>query len=454
MPVTEARTLLRQTASRWERFDPIADTHALGQLAEWCDQFSPWVGMESSEPADSLLLDVTGCEHLYDGEMNLLTHLQQAFEAQNWTVRLAIAETVGAAWALTHGAGSQAVAVPPSTQALRDAVLPLPVSALRIDPHVAETLWQLGLKTIGDITRLPRADLPSRFAVKTVLRLDQVFGQVAESFSPIRPEGVIEAAEAFDWPIADRQTLLVVIERLLNEVLETVHGVQAGITQLRLRIGLEKPLTIGFAQPTNLPKHLFGVITSRLERFRLAGPVGSVRLQVTGFSRFTQRQGQLFEDDNVKAERISKRELGRLMDRLRGRLDEDQLVRPQLQSDSLPEHAATFEPITSLTPKSDSTTEPMPPEFTPLSRPLTMLAEPQALDVVSVYPDGPPLRLRWQQRNYVVNRWWGPERIESGWWRDQQVKRDYYRVETNDGHWFWLFRNNRNDGWYLHGVFD
>ncbi len=454
MPVTEARTLLRQISTRWERFHAAADANGLRQLGEWCEQFSPWVGVELSEPGDSLLLDVTGCEHLYKGEINLLNHVRQTFEARHWTVRLAIAETAGAAWALTHGAGSPAVIVPPSNQALRDAVSSLPVSALRVDPNVAETLWQLGLKTIGDVARLTRADLPSRFAVKTVQRLDQIFGQVAESFSPIRPSGAIEAAEAFDWPVSDRKTLQVVVERLLEEVLEKVCQQQAGITQLRLRIGLEKPLVIGFAQPTDLPKHLFGVIASRMERFRLAGPVGSVRLQVTGINRFAQRQARLFEDETVKAERTAKRELARLMDRLRGRLDDDQLVRPQLQSDPLPEHAAHFDSITSFTLKPDSPSEPMPPEFTPLSRPLTMLTEPEKLEVVSVYPDGPPLRLRWQQRNYVVNRWWGPERIESGWWRDQQIKRDYYRVETNEGRWFWLFRDNRSDNWYLHGVFD
>ncbi len=454
MPVTEARTLLGPIPTHWERADSAADAEELRQLAEWCEQFSPWVGVESSEPADSLLLDVTGCEHLYNGEMNLLKHVRQLFEARHWTVRLAIAETVGAAWALTHGAHSKTAIVPPDTQALRNAILPLPVAALRVDPNVSETLWQLGLKTIGDVAQLPRADLPSRFAVKTVKRLDQVFGQVAESFAPIRPDGVIEAAEAFDWPIADRKTLLVVIERLLDEVLETVSRFQVGITQLQLRIGLEKPLVIGFAQATDLSKHLFGVITSRMERVRLAGPVGAVRLRVTGINRFTERQGHLFEDKNIKAERTAKRELARLMDRLRGRLDEDQLVRPQLQSDPLPEHATGIEPITSISLKPDSSTQPMPSEFTPLSRPLTMFPEPQALEVVSVYPDGPPLRLRWQQRNYVINRWWGPERIESGWWRDQQIKRDYYRVETDDGRWFWLFRDNRSNGWFLHGVFD
>ena len=41
---------------------------------------------------------------------------------------------------------------------------------------------------------------------------------------------------------------------------------------------------------------------------------------------------------------------------------------------------------------------------------------------------------------YSIIRSWGPERIETGWWRGPCVRRDYYRVELDDGQWWWIFQ--------------
>ena len=57
-----------------------------------------------------------------------------------------------------------------------------------------------------------------------------------------------------------------------------------------------------------------------------------------------------------------------------------------------------------------------------------------------------------QQRPHRVTRYWGPERIETGWWRGRSVRRDYYRVETDRGHWFWIFRQLDDGQWFLHGL--
>jgi protein ImuB len=54
---------------------------------------------------------------------------------------------------------------------------------------------------------------------------------------------------------------------------------------------------------------------------------------------------------------------------------------------------------------------------------------------------------------YTISRSWGPERIQTGWWRGAYIRRDYYRVETDGGERFWLFRA-AGGKWLLHGVFD
>jgi len=89
-----------------------------------------------------------------------------------------------------------------------------------------------------------------------------------------------------------------------------------------------------------------------------------------------------------------------------------------------------------------------------LSRPLCLLPQPLPLVVVSIVPDGPPLVFTSGGVEWLIERTWGPERVQTGWWRAPSVARDYYRVETATGQWFWLFRQLTDGRWFLHGVFE
>jgi protein ImuB len=85
---------------------------------------------------------------------------------------------------------------------------------------------------------------------------------------------------------------------------------------------------------------------------------------------------------------------------------------------------------------------------------LRLKSPPVGVEVMSIVPDGPPLRFSWNNRQHVVTQSWGPERIETGWWRSRHIRRDYYRVETTHGQRFWLFRQIDAGTWFLHGVFE
>jgi protein ImuB len=126
-----------------------------------------------------------------------------------------------------------------------------------------------------------------------------------------------------------------------------------------------------------------------------------------------------------------------------------------LCSEAQPELAGRFEPILAAEPRrrppaDAAVTKPS----TGLARPLRLKPEPVAIQVVSVVPDGPPIRFQWNAVDHRIRLCWGPERIETGWWRDRCARRDYYRVETTDGHRFWLFRAIDEGTWFLHGTFD
>src|SRR3954470_5788848 len=79
--------------------DPEADRHLLERIADWCDRYTPLVGLD---PPDGLFLDVTGCAHLFGGEAALRRDIVARLARQGFHARAAVADTVGCAWAMAR----------------------------------------------------------------------------------------------------------------------------------------------------------------------------------------------------------------------------------------------------------------------------------------------------------------------------------------------------------------
>jgi protein ImuB len=129
-------------------------------------------------------------------------------------------------------------------------------------------------------------------------------------------------------------------------------------------------------------------------------------------------------------------------------------VRPVAQADALPERAVRYVPLVGQRPPARATAPDGPAPAAAGDRPLRLVTPPPPIEAVSAGPDGPPAAFGWQGRRHAVAQCWGPERIETGWWRRGIVRRDYYRVETDAGRRFWLFRDLVGGGWHLHGSFE
>ena len=75
------------------------DQRFLGLLARWMEKYSPWI---KRELPDGILIDITGCAHLFGGERNLVEKLKLDLFKFSLTAQIGIADTVGAAWALSR----------------------------------------------------------------------------------------------------------------------------------------------------------------------------------------------------------------------------------------------------------------------------------------------------------------------------------------------------------------
>lgn len=448
--------------------DPAGDRAALEELAVWCSRFSSAVGLEEEDPPESLLLDITGLEHLFGGEPAQAARVLAALARRGIPARIGVADAPGAAWA----AARFGAALRPPSSALRplpsalcsiippgrpaEALAPLPVESLRLPEETAELLHSLGVYRVGQLARLPRQDLAARFGPELARRLDQALGLLPE---PIRACGAppeLRAEWALEYPTARREAAGAVLDQLVGQVAARLAEHGRGALRIECRLECQGApavrLSVGLYQASASGEHLAGLVRMQLERARLPAPVTAVRVEAAVSARLTQRQQSLLDEELARR----RQDLAGLIDRLAARLGPRSVLRARLLADALPELAVCYDNLQSLSRPSPRST-PHAPRSTPHElppRPLRLLARPAALVASSVLPEGPPVQFHFQGSMHRVARTWGPERIETGWWRGRTVGRDYYRVETAAGRRFWLFRRLRDGKWFLHGMFE
>jgi protein ImuB len=462
MAVAEARAIVARLDLHEE--DVEADVRALRQLAQWSQRYSPIVGSEDESSPQSLLVDITGCAACFHGEDNLLRRASREVTQAGWVSRIAIAESVGAAWALAHFGKAPCLIPPGGVEAsLRD----LPSAALRLPAKTLDNLARLGIDRIGGLLSLPRMDIPSRFGPLVLNRIDQALGRQPEIIVPSRTPEEIQASQSFEYPTDRWQLLNYVLDRLTEDIHQQLkrRNLAARMLETCFYHVSERPLRIevGLYKPSQGADYLAMLLQARLETVRIREPIRALLLRVTATAAVQDHQLEFFgQGPSGGLEEASS-----LVDSLSSRLGTRAVTRVRLIDDYQPEFACKFEPLIQPDKPKQATPQgskkagrggqkerwSVPRSMPPL-RPLRLWAPPVRIEVISAVPDGPPFRLRWVGQEYRILRYWGPERIATGWWRGQDVERDYYVVATDRGTRLWIFRCCTDGNWFLHGCFD
>jgi protein ImuB len=443
--------------------DAQADIALLERIADWCLRYTPLV---ACDPPHGLLLDITGCAHLYGGEEALACDLGRRLEAAGLAFRTAIAGTIGAAWAAArhgkpgrHACGEE-----------RALLAPLPVTALRLDAATVAALARVGLKRIGDIIDLPRSPLTARFGADLLRQLDRALGREHEPLTPRLPVAPYVAEQRFPEPIAREENVLASVMRLAGRLKIALERRGDGARRLELTLfrtdGALRRIAAGTSRPLRAPADIRALFTERLAALSDALDPGfgfdMARLSVAVAEPCPPEQIGIGSAEDSAA-------LDRLADRLSARLGARRVCRLIAQDSHIPEVAAASVPA--QTAGADTGWEAFRRHRTDADlapRPLRLLLRPEPIEAVAEVPDGPPLRFRWRRALHEVISAEGPERIEGVWWSEDarhpvgNLTRDYFRVEDNTGLRFWLFRaglyrdlvpGGDAPAWFLHGMF-
>ena len=438
--------------------DPGADDAALRRLALWATRYtptaSPW-GEDNG--ADGFFLDVEGAAHLFGGEASLLADLAGRLQKNfGLPARLAVADTAGAAWALSRFHAARLKILPSGDEAA--ALAPLPIDGLRLTPETRTTLRRLGFKTIGSLLDKPRAPFAARFPAELLRRIDQALGRIDEPLVPIVAPPIYHSLHYLLEPIFTQEAIVAQSSRLMQTLTHVLTRDDVGARGLRLSLynvdGAVETIDIGLTLPTRSVAHVARLIALKLEALAATRDAGfgfeAIGLAVTLAEPMPARQTEFVST----AEGAGTERCAALIDALRQRLGPASVRRFAPVASHMPERAEVLAPVDSAAPAW--------PEPEPTPRPLLLLphAEP-AEDVTALVPEGPPRRFRWRGVTYDVTGAQGPERIGAEWWRHREPKptRDYYLVEDSAGHRFWLFREGlygRETAaaqWFVHGLF-
>ncbi|MGH8289289.1 MAG: Y-family DNA polymerase [Steroidobacteraceae bacterium] len=430
----------------------------------------------SLDPPDGLLLEVKGSLHLFGGVEGLSREMAAECSRLGMPCTLAIAPTPLAALVLARAVarsgraetrtGEGARLLIPDPAQLIGKLSPLPLALLRWPQDTLDRLAHVGVRTIGEALRLPRAGFARRFGTALLLILDRLTGRTSDLKDRFEMRARFRRCRELTYELESHAALGAVLEPLLEELGEFLEARQCGVLALECRLHHRTvPSTrcvLRLAAPLADPTQLAALLGERLSALVLPEPVRACELRSGPLVARMLSSGGLWQPGEQGGSAAA--QAPELIERLRARLGPEAVHGLRAIEDHRPEAAwGVREPVmTPLAARSGlqndpgrtriarTAIRPLSPSVARVSapgrsrRPLWLLPKPRQLNE----RDGLP------RRRGPLRLLGTAERIETGWWDGAEVARDYYTVVDGRGARLWVFREREPPHrWFLHGVF-
>jgi protein ImuB len=445
LTLPQARALVPDLVVRHR--DAQCERAAREALLEAAEGFSPRV---EDTGEGTVFLDLEGLERHFPDESDLGRALLEVAEGLGLPARVGIAGSKLAACVAADLPDSPVV-VPAGGEAAFLAALPLdrlaPPEALR------GTLLAWGLRTIGDLARLPEHDIGDRLGRPGRELHAAARGVDPRPLIPREPPLALHEGLELEWTVASLEPFLFVgrgaLERLCQRL--EARGLACARLQLSLRLDPEGHLTrtLDLPAPLRDPKALLTLVRLDLESHPPQAPVAG----------FTAHPGQVREAQLslFGPAALSPDQLAATLGRLAAIVGPGRLGSPALVDGFLPERFA----LASYAPPPPPEARRAPPAgrgrlTVRVVRPavevevITCLGE-RPIEVRSWTAGEASRGMRIQGRVRTAS---GPWELEGSWWGEGTAEREYWDVELADQGIYRLFRDPESGAWYADGIYD
>ena len=425
-------------------------SHGLERLAVRAQRFTPRVSLV---PPDGLVLEVKGSLHLFKGVEGLSRALANEGVAMGLNPQLALAPTPLAAIVAAR-VGKPFVVM--DMARLVGQLTPLSLMALRWPQETLERLACMGVRTIGQALRLPRAGFARRFGTQQLATLDRLTGRNPDLRDRFHDRERFRRRRELTYELENHTAILAALAPLLTDLGKFLEARQCGVMALecllRHRHAPPTSCVLRLATPLADVRRLTELLGERLKVLTLPEPVRTCELRSSSLVSRVLSSNHIWQPGEHGGGAGA--EAPELIERLRARLGPEAVYGLQVLPGHRPENAwGATEPVevrrgggraNASGAQKRAAPEVAQVPWPAFRRPTWLLPAPKLLSERDGLPRRRgPLRLLGE-----------PDRIETGWWDGGDIARDYYTALDIHGVRLWIFRErNPPHRWYLHGVF-
>ncbi len=399
--------------------------------------FTPGVEPAPDDPG-VFWLDASGLHRLYPALSEWAASVYKALRGEGFEVAIAVGFSRFGVYAAAKA--NRGTTVFRSADHERNAVQRTPMDRLDLDPALHQTLFKLGVRTLGEFIALPAASVRRRLGAQA-----HALHRMAQGgeWRPLQPRPIPEPAERtadLEYPETQHDRLMAIAAPMMRRLLEALaqrrETLEALHLDLKLDNGARQHERIAPASPTNDAKQLTLLLRLRLESLALPAGVVELTLRADGIAT-GEDQLSLFQHAPQRGLDAAREAFARVQ----AEFGDGAVVRACLREGHLPEAGFSWEPL-------DRLRAPDPPHsssrllvrrlYTP---PITLPPRPRhdaGEWFVAGAAEGP------------VEEMLGPYVLSGGWWMRETV-RSYYYVRTRSGRWLWVYHDAKRRRWYLQG---
>ncbi|MCB1103415.1 MAG: DNA polymerase Y family protein [Opitutaceae bacterium] len=318
---------------------------------------------------------------------------------------------------------------------------PLPLGLLDLTAKEERLFADLGLRTLGSLTKFPRAALVNRLGARGDALWSQAAGEWSRPLQPA-PFPVRHHAEMdFEEPVETLEPLLFTVRRFCERLALEVSQFGGGTSRLALVLKLEADHShardFDLPEPTANADILFAVLENHLASLQTDTAIIGFSLEVFPSRRLEQQEG-LF-DIGLKDAPLFFATLGRLA----AVVGSDNVGTPRRADTHRSDGFMLVAPTNSVP-------ERIAPQAPPPTGPLLRRLRPPVAATVELTATRPrflysPLATGEIQ---VLRR---PFRSNGNWWRPDAWSREEWDVQIGGA----LYRLlHQSEGWFIEGVYD